>query len=101
MVALPGIAIYETAKAGIEGMTRALARDLGTNGIRDTCVVPGGVRTPWQIALWHDAEAEAAMLAQQCLKARIDPPHVGALVLFLVSDAAAMCTAHGYMVDAR
>ena len=44
-LALPEIAVYQTAKAGIEGLTRALARDLGGDGIRVTCVVPGGVRT--------------------------------------------------------
>ena len=37
--------IYQTAKAGIEGMTRGLARDLGEYGIRVNCVVPGGVRS--------------------------------------------------------
>jgi len=99
-LAIPGIALYETAKAGIEGLTRALARDLGTDGIRVTCVVPGGIRTPRQIALWHNPEVEAEMIAQQCLKARVDPHHVAAMVLFLASDDAEMCTAHSYMVDA-
>ncbi|TRW17327.1 SDR family NAD(P)-dependent oxidoreductase [Glacieibacterium frigidum] len=99
-LAIPDIPIYETAKAGIEGLTRALARDLGTDGIRVTCVVPGGVRTPRQIALWHNPEVEAAMIAAQCLKARVDPHHVAAMVLFLCSDDAAMCTAHSYVVDA-
>lgn len=99
-LALPALALYETAKAGIEGLTRALARDLGGDGIRVTCVVPGGVRTPRQEKLWHNPEVEAAMVAQQCLKARVEPAHVAALVLFLASDDAAMCTAHSYMVDA-
>ena len=39
-LALPNLAIYQTAKAGIEGLTRGLARDLGTSGIRVNCVVP-------------------------------------------------------------
>ncbi len=97
---LPSLAIYETAKAGIEGMTRALARDLGASGIRVVCVVPGAVRTPRQTRLWHTPEEEARILAEQCLKARVEPRDVAALVMFLASDDARMCTAHEYFVDA-
>jgi len=99
-LALPDLALYQTAKGGIEGLTRALARDLGADGVRVTCVVPGGVRTPRQTALWHDAEEEARMLAQQCLKERVDPEDVAAMVLFLASDDGRMCTGHEYFVDA-
>jgi NAD(P)-dependent dehydrogenase (short-subunit alcohol dehydrogenase family) len=99
-LALPGLPIYETAKAGIEGLTRALARDLGEAGIRVNCVVPGAIRTPRQMKLWHTPEEEAKILAQQCLKQRVDPVHVTAMVLFLASADAAMCTAHNYWVDA-
>ncbi len=68
-LALPDLAIYQTAKAGIEGLTRSLARDLGTFGIRVNCVVPGGVRTPRQMKLWHTPDEEARMLGLQCIKA--------------------------------
>jgi NAD(P)-dependent dehydrogenase (short-subunit alcohol dehydrogenase family) len=96
---LKGLALYETAKAGIEGMTRALARELGEDNIRVNCVVPGNVRTPRQMK-WYTPEGEAEILAQQCLKARILPEHVAALVLFLASDDAAMCTGHPCWIDA-
>ncbi|GIL41171.1 SDR family NAD(P)-dependent oxidoreductase [Roseiterribacter gracilis] len=99
-LALPDLAIYQTAKAGIEGMTRALARDLGEDKIRVTCVVPGGVRTPRQTLLWHNPAEEARMLAQQCLKERVEPSHVASMILFLASDDGRMCTGHEYFVDA-
>lgn len=99
-LALPDLAIYQTAKAGIEGMTRALARDLGAYGIRVNCVVPGGVRTPRQMKLWHTPDEEARMIGQQCLKARVEPRDVAAMVAFLSSDDARMCTGHEYFVDA-
>ena len=99
-LSLPGMPIYETSKAGIEGLTRALARDLGEANIRVNCVVPGAIRTPRQMKLWHTPEEEAKILAQQCIKARVDPVHVTAMVLFLASDDARMCTAHNYWVDA-
>jgi NAD(P)-dependent dehydrogenase (short-subunit alcohol dehydrogenase family) len=96
---LKDLALYETAKAGIEGMTRALARELGEDNIRVNCVVPGNVKTPRQMK-WYTPEGEAEILAQQCLKARIMPEHVAALVLFLASDDAALCTGHPYWIDA-
>jgi NAD(P)-dependent dehydrogenase (short-subunit alcohol dehydrogenase family) len=96
---LPNLVLYETAKAGIEGMTRALARELGPDNIRVTCVVPGNVRTPRQTR-WYTPEAEADIIAQQCLKTRLDPEHVAALVLFLASDDGRLCTGHEYWIDA-
>ncbi len=99
-LALPDLTIYQTAKAGIEGMTRALARDLGVFGIRVNCVVPGGVRTPRQIALWHTPDEETRMLGMQCIKARVEPHDVANMVVFLASDDARMCTGHEYFVDA-
>ncbi|USI71956.1 SDR family NAD(P)-dependent oxidoreductase [Sphingomonas morindae] len=99
-LALPDIVLYQTAKAGIEGMTRALARDLGTDNIRVNTIVPGGIKTPRQDALWHDAEEEARILGTQCLKQRVLPADVAALALFLASDDARMCTGHHYFVDA-
>jgi len=98
--AIPDLVVYETAKAGIEGMTRSLARDLGEANIRVNCVVPGAIRTPRQMKLWHTPEEEAKILAQQCLKVRVEPVDVTAMVLFLASDDGRMCTAHNYWVDA-
>ncbi len=99
-LALPDITLYETAKAGIEGMTRAMARDLGGHGIRVNTIIPGGIRTPRQMALWHDEAEEARMLGQQCLKERVLPGDVTAMALFLASEDARMCTGHSYFVDA-
>ncbi len=96
---LPDLVLYETAKAGIEGMTRALARDLGRAGVRVTCVVPGNVRTPRQ-SKWYTPEGEAEIVAAQCLDGRISPADVAALVLFLASDDARFCTGHAYWIDA-
>ena len=99
-LALPDIVLYQTAKAGIEGMTRALARDLGGDNIRVVTIVPGGIKTPRQDTLWHDEAEEQRMLEAQCLKKRVLPADVAALALFLASDDARMCTAHEYFVDA-
>ena len=96
---LEGLLLYETAKAGIEGMTRALARELGPDNIRVTAVVPGNVKTPRQ-SKWYTPEEEAQLVANQCLKTRILPRHVAALVLFLASADGSLCTGHEYWIDA-
>lgn len=94
------LALYMTAKAAIEGLTRALARELGPQGIRVNTIVPGGVRTPRQQALWHDPEEEARIIAGQCLPERVEMQDVAALALFLASDNARRCSGREYFVDA-
>ena len=99
-LALPDLSIYMTAKAGIEGLTRGLARDLGGANIRVNCIVPGAVNTPRQKQLWQTPETEAKLLAAQCLPRRIEPEHVASMALFLASDDAARCAGRDYFVDA-
>lgn len=96
---LENLVAYQTAKAAIEGMTRALARELGPKGIRVNAIIPGNVETERQ-KQWYTPEGEAEILAAQCLKERVQPHDIAAMALFLASDDARMCTAHNYWVDA-
>ena len=98
-LALPGLALYETCKAAIEGLTRALARELGPDNIRVSCVVPGNVRTPRQLK-WYTPEGEAEIVNAQCLTGRLGPEDIAAMALFLASDDARLITGHEYFVDA-
>lgn len=95
---LKNMALYQMCKAGIEGLTRSLARDLGGDGIRAVCVLPGAVRTPRQLR-WYSPEGEQEILASQCLAERLDPDHVAAMVLFLASDEARLVSGHNFFVD--
>ena len=96
---LKDLVVYQTAKAGIEGMTRALARELGRDGIRVNAIIPGNVQTPRQMR-WYNPAEEAQLVAAQCLDGRIQPEDVASMALFLASDDARMCTGHAYWVDA-
>jgi NAD(P)-dependent dehydrogenase (short-subunit alcohol dehydrogenase family) len=96
---MPDMALYQTAKAAIEGLTRSLARELGPDGIRVTCIIPGNVRTPRQLR-WYTPEGEQEIVDAQCLKGRLVPEDVAALVLFLASDDARLITGHEYFIDA-
>lgn len=98
-LALEGLALYQTCKAAIEGMTRSFARDLGGDNIRSVCIVPGNVKTPRQMK-WYTPEGEAEIVAAQCLKGRLVPDDIAAMALFLASDDARLITSHEYFVDA-
>jgi D-xylose 1-dehydrogenase len=99
-LALPNLTMYMTAKAGIEAMTRGMARDFGVDNIRVNCIIPGAVKTPKQTLLWHTPEAEAKIFNGQCLKIRVEPEDVAAMALFLASKSAAKCTGREYYIDA-
>ena len=96
---LEDLAIYQTAKAAIEGLTRSLAREFGRDRIRVNAIIPGNVQTPRQMK-WYTPEGEAEIVAAQCLDGRIQPVDIAAMALFLASDDARFCTSHNYWVDA-
>jgi NAD(P)-dependent dehydrogenase (short-subunit alcohol dehydrogenase family) len=90
---------YTTAKAGIEGLTKGMARDLGMHGIRVNCVIPGWIMTQRQIDLWLTPDAEANLLRVQCLKTKLVPADVTRMVLWLASDDSRMCSSQLWVVD--
>jgi NAD(P)-dependent dehydrogenase (short-subunit alcohol dehydrogenase family) len=95
-----GFPAYATAKSAVHGLTRTMARELGSHRIRVNTVVPGWIMTERQKELWVTPEALAKQVDRQCLPDPIDPVYVARMVLFLASDDAAMCSANNYMVEA-
>ncbi len=91
---------YTTAKSAVHGLTRTMARDLGSHRIRVNTVVPGWVMTERQKALWATPEALEKHRQRQCLPDLIPPVYIARMVLFLASDDAAMCTAQNFFVEA-
>ena len=98
-IGMGGMPAYATSKAGIEGLTRSFARDLGKHRIRVNCVLPGWLMTERQLKLWVDENADRTIAERQCLPDRIEPDDVARMVLFLASDDSAMCTAQNFIVD--
>jgi NAD(P)-dependent dehydrogenase (short-subunit alcohol dehydrogenase family) len=96
----PNLVGYTTAKAGILGLTRTLARELGPRHIRVNAVVPGAIVTDRQTTLHRDPSADQAFLDAQCLKIRLDPGHVARLTLFLAADDSDGITGQHMLVDA-
>lgn len=95
-----GFPAYATAKSAVHGLTRTMARDLGSHRIRVNTVVPGWIMTDRQKELWVTQDAIEKHAERQCLPDLIDPIYVARMVVFLASDDAAMCTANNYMVEA-
>ena len=96
----PNLVGYTTAKAGILGLTRTLARELGARNIRVNALVPGAIVTERQNTLHRDAAADQAFLDAQCLKIRLDPGHVARATLFLAADDSDGMTGQHVLVDA-
>jgi 3-oxoacyl-[acyl-carrier protein] reductase len=85
-----GQANYAAAKAGLEGMSRALAREVGSRGICVNCIAPGFIDTDMTRKL---SEAQARALLTQIPLGRLGrPEEVGAAVVFLASSAGAYVT---------
>jgi len=83
----PGQANYAAAKAGVAGMTRALARELGSRNITVNCVAPGFIDTDMTRAL--PEAARDALLGNIALGRLGRPEEIAAAVAFLASPAAA------------
>jgi 3-oxoacyl-[acyl-carrier protein] reductase len=86
----PGQANYAAAKAGVAGMTRALARELGSRGVTVNCVAPGFIATDMTDGL--DEAQKTALLTQIPVGRLGTPQEVADAVLFLASPAAAYIT---------
>lgn len=93
------VPVYVTAKAGIVGMTRTLAHEVGRDNIRVNCILPGAIATERQKRLWLTPEYEAEILAAQALKRLIQPEEVARLALFLASDDSAAITNQSCIID--
>jgi 3-oxoacyl-[acyl-carrier protein] reductase len=92
-----GQTAYAASKAGLHGLARSLAREVGAFGIRVNVVAPGMIRTPMTAQL-PDHVQEAAR-AESCLDRIGEPGDVASVIAFLVSSAARHVTGQVLRVD--
>jgi 3-oxoacyl-[acyl-carrier protein] reductase len=93
----PGQTNYAASKAGVIGFTKALARELGSRGVRANVVAPGYISTRLTNEL--PEELRQTMLANTPLGRFGDPEDIAGAVRFLCSDAAAFVTGEVLLVD--
>jgi len=92
-----GIANYAASKAGVIGLTKTLARELGRNGVTVNCVAPGMIHTAMTTGL--PAQVLETAVAESALGRIGEPEDVADVVVFLCSDAARHVTGEVVKVD--
>lgn len=93
-------AAYCASKGGLDGMSRVMANELGKHGIRVNCVNPGVTLTDMARKAWSDPVKSGPMLSRMPLGRFIEPEEVADVVLFLLSDRAAMVNGIAMPLDA-
>jgi NAD(P)-dependent dehydrogenase (short-subunit alcohol dehydrogenase family) len=94
------LAAYIAAKSGLEGLVRALARELGPHGVTVNCVRPGSIEVPAERAAVSDLSSVVArQIELQCIKRRGRPEDIAAAVGFLVSRDAGFITGQCLTID--
>jgi D-xylose 1-dehydrogenase len=94
-----GVPVYITAKAGIVGLTKTLAHEVGKDNIRVNAILPGAIVTEKQRRLVLTPEYSAEILANQALKRHLVPDEVVRLALFLAADDSSAITGQSHIVD--
>jgi len=104
---VPSRFIYSATKAAVIGMTRSVAADTVTRGIRCNCLCPGTVHTPSlderiaanAAAAGSVEAARAAFIARQPMGRLGTPEEIAALAVYLASDAAQFITGQAVIID--
>ncbi|MBB3999511.1 SDR family oxidoreductase [Aureimonas pseudogalii] len=98
-VGIPDHAAYCASKAGLDGLTRVMAKELGPKGIRVNGVHPTVTLTPMALKAWSDPAKAAGMMARIPLGRFAEPDDIAEVILFLLSDAARMVHGLSMPVD--
>ena len=100
-VGMPGTAAYAASKAGLIGLTQALAVELATHNVRVNTIVPGGTDTPANVANAPGAPPEVMHFMQglHALKRMARPEEIAQSVLYLASESSSFVTGAALLVD--
>ncbi len=90
---------YVATKAGIQGLTRSLARELGPRHIRVNTLSPGWVMTERQLRQFVTPATKRLIRKSQCVPELIQPDEIAEVALFLASDASRAVTGQEILVD--
>jgi 3-oxoacyl-[acyl-carrier protein] reductase len=90
---------YNVSKAGIIMLTRVMARQLGSYGIRVNAIAPGGIKTEMLRFIWDNADFMKQFESQVPLGRIGEPSEIANVALFLASDASSYVTGHTLVAD--
>lgn len=98
-----GMPAYHATKAGLLGLVRSLADELGPDGVTVNAICPGWVDTPFNDGFWnHQADPQQALSSLEAsipLGRQAAPEEIVGSVLYLMSDAANYVTGHSLVID--
>jgi hypothetical protein len=98
-VGFPGVAAYAASKAGLIGLTQALAAEFGPQGVRVNAVLPGAVDTDMYRAMNDTAESQAFIRNLHALKRVATPAELARSVLYFASDDSSFVTGTASLID--
>ena len=94
---------YTVTKHAVLGLTRSMAMDLGSSGVRVNCICPGRVRTPFVDARLREyadpQEYLKQMVAPHTLKRMAQPSEIAGAAVYLASDESAFVTGSAFVID--
>ncbi len=93
-------AAYCASKGALDSLSRVMANELGRRGIRVNCVNPAITLTPMAVQAWSDPQRSDPMLKRMPLGRFVEPEEVASVIMFLLSDEAAMINGVTMPVDA-
>jgi len=96
---MPGVAAYAASKAGLIGLTQALATEFGPKGVRVNALLPGGTDTPMAQAMIGTPEGRRFVENMHALKRISVPEEIAKSALYLASDASSFTTGTAMLVD--
>ncbi|MFJ1251968.1 SDR family oxidoreductase [Cupriavidus sp. CuC1] len=97
--AFPGVAAYAASKAGLIGLTQALAAEFGPQGVRVNAILPGAVDTDMYRSMNSTAESQSFITNLHALKRVASADELARSVLYLASDDSAFVTGTASLVD--
>ncbi|MBJ3764065.1 SDR family oxidoreductase [Maribius pontilimi] len=103
IIAAPNRFVYATTKAAVIAMTKSVALDYVTTGVRCNCICPGTVDSPSLHQRWHDSgdyeAAQKQFIARQPMGRVGTPEEIAKLAIYLGSDESAFTTGHAHVID--
>lgn len=98
-IGFAGMGAYAASKAGLVGLTQALAVELGPDSIRVNALLPGGTKTPMAGDFSANPDTEATIAGFHALKRMAEPEEIAKAALFLASDASSFITGSSLVAD--
>ena len=100
LVGLAGISAYAASKHAVVGLTRSVALEYASKGIRINCICPGITRTPINPKYWDEfPEAEEEWLTIEPIGRYAEPEEIAEVVAWLASDDASFVHGHAMTID--